>query len=123
MIDAEDLADVAMVALTQPGHAGKHYDLSGPEAVTFDTVAAVLARVLGRPVRYVDQAPEDAVTQMQALGISEWHARSIVRDYQAYGEGLSCVTTTVTELLGRPARSFECFARAYFDAPIRRSAG
>lgn len=115
MLDAEDLADVALVALTRPGHTGKRYDLSGPEAVTFDTLARVLARVIGRPVRYVDLPAEEAEAEMQALGISAWHARSIVRDYQAYGRGLSCVTTTVTELLGRPARSVEIFARAFFD--------
>lgn len=116
MLDAEDLADVALVTLTRPGHADKRYDLSGPEAVSFDMLARVLGRVLGRPVRYVDLPAEQAVAEMQALGISAWHARSIVRDYRAYGEGLSCVTTTVRDLLGRPARSIETFVRALFNA-------
>jgi uncharacterized protein YbjT (DUF2867 family) len=114
MVDAEDLAEVALLALTQPGHEHQRYELTGPAELSFDDMADVLTRVLGRPVRYVEQPAEEAVAQMRALGVSEWHARSIVRDYQAFGRLLGGVTPTVQRLLGRPARDFETFARAFF---------
>jgi len=53
-VDARDVAEVAAAALTEPGHGGRAYDVTGPEALTYDEVAAVFSDVLGRPVAYAD---------------------------------------------------------------------
>ncbi|MEO0965248.1 MAG: NAD(P)H-binding protein [Planctomycetota bacterium] len=52
-IDAEDIADVAVAALTQPGHDGETYEVTGPRLMTFTEVAQELAEVIGRPVQFV----------------------------------------------------------------------
>jgi uncharacterized protein YbjT (DUF2867 family) len=48
MVDTRDVAAVAAVALTEPGHAGAHYDVTGPEALSYTDVAAKLTSVMGR---------------------------------------------------------------------------
>lgn len=52
LIDARDIAAVAVAALTEEGHAGKTYDLNGPELLDGHAQAEVISKVLGRPVRY-----------------------------------------------------------------------
>jgi uncharacterized protein YbjT (DUF2867 family) len=51
-IDARDIAAVAALALTEPGHAGKAYSLTGSQALDYGEVAAMLSEALGRPIRY-----------------------------------------------------------------------
>ena len=57
-IDVVDIAEVAVAALTQPGHAGQTYELSGPEALSFPEMLARIVAVTGKPVLYTDIAPE-----------------------------------------------------------------
>jgi uncharacterized protein YbjT (DUF2867 family) len=58
-IDIGDLAEVAVLALTGMGHAGKIYRLTGPEALTMTDVAERLSTATGKPVRYINVSPED----------------------------------------------------------------
>ena len=112
MVDTRDVAAVAAVALTQDSHAGAHYDVTGPEALSYGDVAAKLASALGRPITYVD-APDNAVRQALAgAGLSEWFAGALVGLYQDYrGSGAdgyaARVTDTVQSVTGRPARSID----------------
>ena len=110
MVDTRDVAAVAAVALTEPGHAGAHYDVTGPEALSYADVAARLTGALGRRISYVD-APDDAVRQaLLGAGLSEWFAGALVGLYQDYRrsgtDGYAAqVTSTIPELTGHPARS------------------
>lgn len=112
MVDARDVAAVAAVALTEPGPAGAHYDVTGPEALSYHDVAAKLTSTLGRPVSYVD-VPDDAVRQaLLGAGLSEWFVGALVGLYQDYRrsgpDGYAAqVTDTVQKLTGRPARSLD----------------
>ena len=51
-VDLDDLADVVVTALTEPGHTGKLYELTGPRLLTFADVATELSRALGQPVEF-----------------------------------------------------------------------
>jgi uncharacterized protein YbjT (DUF2867 family) len=112
MVDTRDVAAVAAVVLTQPGHVGAHYDVTGPEALSYHDVAAKLSDSLGRAVSYVD-APDDAVREgLLGAGLDEWFAGALVGLYQDYrrsgSDGYAArVTDTVERLTGRPARSLE----------------
>jgi uncharacterized protein YbjT (DUF2867 family) len=112
MVDTRDVAAVAAVALTEPGQAGAHYDVTGPEALSYADVAAKLTSALGRPVSYAD-APDDAVRQaLLDAGLIEWFADALVGLYQDYrrsgSDGYAAqVTDTVSRLTGRPARSLD----------------
>jgi uncharacterized protein YbjT (DUF2867 family) len=110
MVDTRDVAAVAAVALTEPGHAGASYDVTGPEALSYDDVAAELTSALGRRFGYVG-VPDDAVRQaLVAAGLSEWFAGALVglyQDYRASGTDgyAAAVTGAVQQLTGRPPRS------------------
>jgi uncharacterized protein YbjT (DUF2867 family) len=112
MVDTRDVAAVAAVALTEPGQAGAHYDVTGPEALSYADVAAKLTSALGRPVSYAD-VPDDAVRQaLLGAGLTEWFAGALTGLYQDYRrsgtDGYAAqVTDTVPRLTGRPARSLD----------------
>jgi uncharacterized protein YbjT (DUF2867 family) len=72
LIDARDIAAVAVAALTEDGHAGKTYDLNGPELLDGHAQAAVISSVLGRPVRYLDVSVDDFVGQLKSFGLPAW---------------------------------------------------
>jgi uncharacterized protein YbjT (DUF2867 family) len=112
MVDTRDVAAVAAVALTEPGHAGAHYDVTGPEALSYADVAAKLTGALGRRIGYAD-VPDDAVRQaLIGAGLSEWFAGALTGLYQDYRrsgtDGYAAqVSDTVPRLTGRPARSLD----------------
>jgi len=112
MVDTRDAAAVAAVALTEPGHAGAHYDVTGPEALSYADVAARLSAATGRRVSYAD-VPDDAALQgLLGAGLSEWFAGALVglyQDYRRSGTGgyAAQVTATVQQLTGRPSRSLD----------------
>jgi uncharacterized protein YbjT (DUF2867 family) len=112
MVDTRDVATVAAVALTEPGHAGARYDVTGPEALSYADVAAKLTIAMGRRISYVD-APDDAVRQaLLGAGLTEWFASALVglyQDYRRSGTGgyAAQVTDTVERLTGRPSRSLD----------------
>lgn len=67
VIDPADIAEVAGVALREPGHDGRAYELSGPVPITPRERVAAIGQALGEPVRFVEQTREEARAQM--LGI------------------------------------------------------
>jgi uncharacterized protein YbjT (DUF2867 family) len=112
MVDTRDVAAVAAVVLTEPGHAGARYDVTGPEALSYSDVAARLSGAMGRQITYID-APDDAVRQwLLGAGLNEWFANALVGLYQDYRrsgtDGYAAqVTDTVERLTGRPSRSLD----------------
>jgi uncharacterized protein YbjT (DUF2867 family) len=112
MVDTRDVAAVAAVALTEPGHAGAHYDVTGPTALSYADVAAKLTAALGRPITYID-APDEAVREaLRGAGLNQWFANALVGLYQDYRrsgtDGYAAkVTGTVQRLTGHPARSLD----------------
>ena len=112
MVDTRDVAAVAGAALTEPGHAGAHYDVTGPEALSYTDVAARLTSTLGRRISYAS-ASDDAVRQaLLGAGLTEWFAGALVGLYQDYRrsgtDGYAAeITGTIQRLTGRPARSLD----------------
>ncbi len=112
MVDTRDVAAVAAIALTERGHAGARYDVTGPEALSYSDVAAKLTRAMGHKVTYVD-APDDAVRQaLVGAGLNAWFASALVGLYQDYRrsgtDGYAAgISDTVQRLTGRPARSLD----------------
>ncbi|RLV01319.1 NmrA-like protein [Streptomyces griseocarneus] len=67
-IDAEDIAEAAVAALTGEGHAGQTYELSGPEALTWGEAVAEVARATGRAFRFTPVSEEEALAELVAAG-------------------------------------------------------
>ncbi|MFI0444551.1 NAD(P)H-binding protein [Actinomadura sp. 6N118] len=111
-IDAEDIASVAVSALTQAGHAGQEYELTGPRLMTFADTVADIARATGREIRYVPLTPEQYATEQLADGVpEEWVQLTIDLYAQVRSGALSTVTDDVHKLLGRPPRDFADYAQ------------
>lgn len=122
-IDPRDVAAVAAECLLGDGHAGQVYTLTGPEAVTFERIAAELSDATARPVRYVPVPGEAARRAMLDDGLPPALADAIVAIFAAQREGRMAGTTdTVRRLTGRAPRTVAAFAREFaaaFAAPVR----
>src|SRR5271165_6814540 len=115
MIDARDVAAVAAeIAASPAGHAGKTYWLTGPELISNYDVAAVLSKLLGRPITYRELSFEDDKDAMIRAGVPEPVAQMNAQAFSMIADGdAGWLSEDVPSLLGRPARSFEQFATDY----------
>lgn len=113
-VDVRDLADVAVAALTTSQHENKIYSLTGPEALTFANMAQQLSRSVGRSIAFVDVPPEAMRAAVADLGFPAWQADGLLEEFAMYRRGDAAgIEPGVREALGRPARSFDEFARDY----------
>jgi uncharacterized protein YbjT (DUF2867 family) len=111
MIDARDIGEVAAKVLTEEGHEGRIYTLTGPATISFYDVAEALSEVLGKEVSYVPVPLEKAKEAMLGMGIPEWKADALNEYAKAHSEGYSDWTTDdVEQLTGYPATSYKAFA-------------
>ena len=115
-IDTRDIAAVATKALTEPGHQGKAYSLTGGESLTYEDVAVILSEAASKPISYIALSEQDARAGMQKEG---WPAESVefmlglfARVREGYAEE---VTSDVREVLGREPILFEQYARDYAE--------
>lgn len=117
LVDVRDIAAVAARALTEAGHEGRTYDVTGPEALTHADLAAQLGGATGRPVEFVD-VPGDALRQaVRAAGMPAWQADGLVEDYAHYHRGEAAdLSPAVAQITGRPPRTFRAFAREFAAA-------
>jgi uncharacterized protein YbjT (DUF2867 family) len=106
-IDLEDLADVAAAALTEGGHTGRTYVLSGARSLSFDEAVGEIARATGRPLRFVPVSEDAYRSELVALGYSDAltdETIAVLRHIRL-GRGPE-PTDGVREALGRPPRDF-----------------
>lgn len=110
-IDVRDIAAVAGKALTEEGHMGKTYVLTGHDPISFGDMAQHMSRAAGREIRYVPVAEEAARQAMLGIGMDEWYVEAVLELYGAVRAGYtSLVNGEVERLLGRPPISFAQFA-------------
>ena len=109
----DDIADVAAAVLGRPeDHAGRSYDLTGPDARSLDELAATLTALGERPVTYVRETVEEAYASRASSGAPDWQVTAWVTTYLAIAAGeLAEVTDDVPRLAGHPARSLEDLLR------------
>lgn len=111
-VDVRDIASVAVRALTEAGHDGKAYTLTGPVALTYDEIAAELSQVLGRPISHVSLSPADLKQGMLAMGMPEELAERMLDLERYFREGrASLVTDDIKRVTGQPPRRFAQFVR------------
>ena len=112
-LDIDDLADVAVAALTQSGHAGRVYELTGPRLLTFADVAAELSAAIGREVRYLPVTPEEYAAGAAAAGVPADEIEPLTDLFVRVLDGHNAhLSGDVERVLGHPARDFTNYARA-----------
>lgn len=110
VIDPEDIARVAVTTLTEDGHVGKGYTLTGPAAVTSREQVATLAEVLGRAIEFEDVTPHDHAEAAIANGTPEPMARMMEALYASMRAGRAAyVTDDVQNLTGRAPGTFRAW--------------
>ncbi len=113
-VDAKDVAAVAFCALTQTGHHGKKYLLTGPKALTGDEVAETISLGAGKPVRYAPVPMSGFRSYLESNGESPFVVASECELFEAWGAGAgSEVTTVVQDVTGRPPVSLAEFVREH----------
>ncbi|MBO0851721.1 MAG: SDR family oxidoreductase [Pseudonocardia sp.] len=115
-VDVRDIAAVAATALTEPGHAGATYTITGPAAITHSEIADAIGAALGREVTFVDVAPEAFAANLRGV-LPDWQLDGLLEDYAHYRRGEAAeVLPTVAEVTGAAPRGVAEFARDYADA-------
>jgi uncharacterized protein YbjT (DUF2867 family) len=117
LVDVRDIAAVAVAALTEPGHQGKAYDVTGPESLSMAELAGKLSAAAGKAVRYVDVPPAAARAAMIGMGLPEWMADGLVELYAEFAAGkYAAVSSVVRQATGTPGRTFDTFAAEFGHA-------
>lgn len=111
-IDPFDIAAVAVRTLTEPGHEGKIYEMTGPERVSFQEIVDRVAAFTGIKLTFVDTPPEDVMGALLQSGMKQRQAESIIKYFGIVKSGKMYVEPTVEQILGRPARNLEDWMRA-----------
>ncbi|MBS2014744.1 MAG: SDR family oxidoreductase [Deltaproteobacteria bacterium] len=116
-IDGRDVAQVAALALTEPGHAGKAYTLTGPSAFGIGEAAKTLSEVSGRKISYVDVPEATTREAMAKAGAPAWMADAMMELHAIDKAGYAtAVTDDFTRITGSAPRTFRDFARDHASA-------
>lgn len=112
-VDAEDIADVAVAALTEDGHGGEIYELTGPRTLSIAEAVAEISEATGKPISYVPITLDEFAAGMKAEGLPDdvvWLLRYLFGE--VFIPDNAWVADGVQRALGREPRDFRDFARA-----------
>jgi uncharacterized protein YbjT (DUF2867 family) len=111
-VDVEDIADVATAALTQDGHHGQIYELTGPRALRFDEAVAEIAAATGRELRFAGVPGEAFHAGMLDAGVPPEEAELVSWLFREVLDGRNAQPQDgVQRALGRAPRDFGEYAR------------
>jgi len=110
-IDVGDIAEVAATVLTSPGHEGKIYPITGPEALSMAEVAEKLSAATGKRIQYINVAPEEAKRAQLAAGVPPYTADALAELFAERRKGKEAqVSPVIQTIFGWRATSFDEFA-------------
>lgn len=116
LIDARDIAQAALTVLTRPGHVGRSYSLTGPEALTYAQCARAISDATGRSVRYANPSSRAFAAHMRANGHPEEYVTVMRGIYLLAKLGMAGrITDDLALLTGREPTTFERFALDHAD--------
>ena len=109
-VDTRDIALAAANVLTEAGHEGRAYDITGSEALTDTQIAEKLSTLLGKHITYTP-VPDEAMRQgLLSAGLSDWYANSLVKLYQFYRQGGGApVTPDLEQLIRQKPRTMDAY--------------
>jgi len=112
VIHPHDIAAAAAQVLTSPGHEGKTYELTGPQALSAAELATLLGAATGRTIRHVDVPLAAVRDQMSTLGMPPPLLDAVLGYYVSVKEGHEArIEPGLQQLLGTSGRTFETWAR------------
>ena len=118
-VDADDIADVAVAALTEDGHGGQIYELTGPEMLTFKQVVAEISRASKREIQYIQIPREDFASGIAESGAPEDIAWLLDYLFATVLDGRnSYICDGVQRALGREPKEFAEYARRCAESGV-----
>lgn len=112
-VDADDIADVAFAALTEDGHVGRLYELTGPRMLTFAEAVDEISSATGREIRYVQVSPEEYAAAMVDAGVPPEFVWLLDYLFTTVLDGRNAsLTDGVQQALGREPHDFSDYARS-----------
>jgi uncharacterized protein YbjT (DUF2867 family) len=116
VIDARDVASVAVAALTSRDYGNRTYTLTGPQPIAFDELADILTKATGRQVRHLRVPPDAVRTDSERHGAETWFAHDMATLHSMLAAGYEdVVTNDVTAATGTAPRTADEFARDFAD--------
>jgi NAD(P)H dehydrogenase (quinone) len=117
-----DIAEITARVLIEDGHAGKTYELNGPEALSRDEIAALIAAATGRAIEVVPISRDDYGDFMRNHGRPPFVVEMLRGFYEAIdADEFAAVWPDAERLLGRPAATVADFVRRMVAPPIEKS--
>lgn len=111
-VDADDIADVAVAALTEDGHAGKLYELTGTRLLTFSEAISEIAAATGREIRFTPVTVDEYAAMLGAAGVPVEFIELLTYLFTEVLDGRNTsLAGGVQQALGRPPRDFADYAR------------
>ncbi len=118
-VDADDIADAAVAALTEDGHAGQRYELTGPRLLTFGAAVAEIGAAVGRDIRYVSVSVDEYAAALGELDLPAEYTSLLIYLFTEVLDGRNAhLADGVQRALGREPRDFADFARAAAAAGV-----
>ncbi|MDH6460592.1 uncharacterized protein YbjT (DUF2867 family) [Micromonospora sp. A200] len=110
-VDADDIAEVAVAALTSDRHTGATYELTGPRLLTFAQAVDEIAAAAGRPVRFVPVTSSAYAAELAAAGVPAPAVALLTYLFTEVLDGRNArLADGVQRVLGRPPRDFRAYA-------------
>jgi uncharacterized protein YbjT (DUF2867 family) len=100
-VDPRDVATIACTVLTQSGHEGQIYELTGPEAFTISEMVQILAKALDKPIRYTDVPVFAAAMGMLRFGLPFYVVMGLMQTLSALRRSEYAYVTDVVEQVGK----------------------
>jgi uncharacterized protein YbjT (DUF2867 family) len=118
-VDVRDIAAVSIQILIN-NNVGKYnsktYDITGPEAISYDDAVRILSEQVGKKISYVSVSEDDAFNAMKEMGLNDWLIKTILEGYNNLRKGyFSPITNVVEEITGRKPVSFKDFAKDHAE--------
>jgi uncharacterized protein YbjT (DUF2867 family) len=123
LVDVRDIGAVAVRTLTEDGHTGKTYEITGPAALSGAEMADMLSLALGKRVKFEAADPDEFRNRMIGSGFPEWTVDALAELYAVFASGFAArITDTVEKVTGKPPISFDRFAKDYAQVFLQHAA-
>ena len=114
MIHTKDVGTVIAKVLSEDGHEGKNYEVTGPEILSFHDVAEIFSKVLGKKVDYINVPIDEYKKTLSQFLTNQWHLDSVIDLFKDIAEGgIEDKTDTFQDLIGKSPCSLEQFIQEY----------
>ena len=114
MIHTKDVGTVIAKVLSEDGHEGQNYEVTGPEILSFHDVAEIFSKVLGKKVDYINVPIDEYKKTLSQFLTNQWHLDSVIDLFKDIAEGgIEDKTDTFEDLIGKSPCSLEQFIQEY----------